>query len=64
MYVVENPILNDAKCVIQPAFPPYTVVDYRSFRLYVCCIAAADIVVDTRQVVPDRSLPAYPVVSA
>ena len=33
MYVVGNPILNDAKCVIQLAFPPYTTVDYRSFRL-------------------------------
>ena len=34
MYVVGNPILNDEKCVIQLAFPPYTIVDYRSFRLY------------------------------
>ena len=35
MYVIGNPILNDAKCVIQLAFPPYTIVDYRSFRLYI-----------------------------
>ena len=37
MYVVGNPILNDEKCVIQLAFPPYTIVDYRSFRLYIKC---------------------------
>ena len=37
MYVVGNPILNDAKCVIQLAFPPYIIVDYRSFRLYSAC---------------------------
>ena len=35
MYVIGNPILNDAKCVILLAFPPYTIVDSRSFRLYI-----------------------------